>query len=135
MGGQVDHDVVPVGRISHRSGIEQVAAHRDPAEPFDQTGLLVGPGHRGDIVAGLDQTGQRSAADDTGGSGEEDLHDVLLLLMAPSSHTALTVSCSSGTVSNKVSVRSAMDVPASSRRHASSARHIAVAIPHGPSGS
>jgi hypothetical protein len=56
-------------------GVEEASRPRFGAEISEQTGVGIGSAQPGHLVAGLQEAGDDSPAENTRRSGEEDLHD------------------------------------------------------------
>ncbi|MCQ0019891.1 hypothetical protein LUX39_44180 [Actinomadura madurae] len=66
----------PGHHVGHRVGVERVDDHRFGAERAQRGGLGGRAGRADDLVAAHHELGNELAADRTGRSGDEDLHDV-----------------------------------------------------------
>ncbi len=72
-------DGVRAGRFDRRHDalpVEGVRAHRMSARGLKGPDATLGPGHSDDLVTAVDSAPRERAAENSGGPGDEDPHDV-----------------------------------------------------------
>src|SRR5205085_5451509 len=123
-----DHGVVAAGVGEHVGGVEHVEGHGLGAEVVEQAGLVVGAGQTRHFVTGGDQLAYGAPPDNTGGAGNEHIHEDNSFCSQVADRICVpTVACCKNEPR-----RSAIVTLRNASRYASSASYMTRAIPHTP---
>jgi hypothetical protein len=88
---QMDDALGVRGPVAQRGQVAEVAAHGLGARGSHCLGRTIRPRECDHVVAGPDEFGDHGRSDQTGSSGDEDLHAMLLEVMGLLSHHRSTV--------------------------------------------